>query len=212
MEEKIQLTKQLEEKQNDFIDYQNSSQQEIEMLHQKLIDVENERENLINENEMQNKEINQLKEDLYQFQTDGNIFLEEKKENDNKFDNLAQAFQIREQEYSVEFEKLQKMNQKLQIENENLKNKYQNKINLLTLQNKEACLRVRKLINTCISLKNYALSIERNINMNNSMFLGGNNYQGGNIQKNRDLLNGMNNIINQIDSKILNDDFLNQTH
>ena len=48
--------------------------------------------------------------------------------------------------------------------------------------------------------------------MNNSMFLGGNNYQGGNIQKNRDLLNGMNNIINQIDSKILNDDFLNQTH
>ena len=92
------------------------------------------------------------------------------------------------------------------------------KINLLTLQNNEATLRVRKLINTCISLKNYALSIERNLNMNNvnnmnnSMFIGGNPNFPGTYQKNKDLLTGMNNIINQIDSKILNDDLLNQTY
>ena len=33
-----------------------------------------------------------------------------------------------------------------------------------------------------------------------------------NYQKNKDLLAGMNNIINQLDSKILNDDLLNQTY
>ena len=214
IEEKDQLIKQLDEKQNEFNEYQNSSQQEIEMLHQKLIAVEEERENLINENEMQSKEINQLKEDLYQYETNGNFYLEEKRENDSKFNNLAQAFQIKEQEYAEEIEKLKKINQKLLNENEILRNKYEKKINLLTLQNNEACLRVRKLINTCISLKNYALNIERNMNMNNmnnSMILGGNNTIQY-YQKNKDLLSGMNNIINQIDSKILNDDFLNQTY
>ena len=55
------------------------------------------------------------------------------------------------------------------------------------------------------------------MNLNNSVILGANNtFQGqrlsGNYQINKDLLSGMNNIINQIDSKILNDDFLNQTY
>ena len=208
MEEKDQLIKQLDEKQNDFNDYQTSSQQEIEMLHQKLIDVENERENLINENDNQNREISQLKEDLFQYEANGNYILEERNENANKFNNLAQAFHIKKEEYLEEIDKLKKINQKLLNENETLKNKYEKKIHLLTLQNNEACLRVRKLINTCISLKNNELRNERNMNnMNNSMFLGGNNnFQGllGNYQKN--------NNINQIDSKILKDDFLNQTY
>ena len=218
IEEKNQLIKQLTEKQNDFNEYQNSSQQEIEILHQKLSAAEDERENLINDNDMLNKEISQLKDELYQYEANGNIYLEEKRETDNKFNNLAQAFQMKEQEYSEEIENLKKINQKLLIDNENLKNKYEKKINLLTLQNNEATLRVRKLINTCISLKNYALSIEGNLNMNNvnnmnnSMFIGGNPNFPGTYQKNKDLLTGMNNIINQIDSKILNDDLLNQTY
>ena len=217
LEEKDQLIKQLNEKQNDFNEYQNSSQQEIEMLHQKLLAVEEERENLINENDMRNKEINELKDDLYQYEANGNIYLEEKKQNDNKFNNLAKAFQIKEEEFSDEIEKLKKINMKLQNDLENLNNKYSKKIDLLTLQNKEATLRVRKLINTCITLKNYALNIERNMNnMNNSLLLGNSTFQAQNFngafQKNRDLLNGMNNIINQIDSKIFNDDLLNQTY
>ena len=217
LEEKDQLIKQLNEKQNDFNEYQNSSQQEIEMLHQKLLAVEEERENLINENDMRNKEINELKDDLYQYEANGNIYLEEKKQNDNKFNNLAKAFQIKEEEFSDEIEKLKKINMKLQNDLENLNNKYSKKIDLLTLQNKEATLRVRKLINTCITLKNYALNIERNMNnMNNSLLLGNSTFQAqdfnGAFQKNRDLLNGMNNIINQIDSKIFNDDLLNQTY
>ena len=217
LEEKDQLIKQLNEKQNDFNEYQNSSQQEIEMLHQKLLAVEEERENLINENDMRNKEINELKDDLYQYEANGNIYLEEKKQNDNKFNNLAKAFQIKEEEFSDEIEKLKKINMKVQNDLENLNNKYSKKIDLLTLQNKEATLRVRKLINTCITLKNYALNIERNMNnMNNSLLLGNSTFQAQNFngafQKNRDLLNGMNNIINQIDSKIFNDDLLNQTY
>ena len=216
IEEKKQLMEQLKEKQNDFVEYQNSSQQEIEMLRQKLSAAEDERINLINENDNQNQEINDLRDELGKYRAKDNLFFEEQKQNENKFNNLAQAFHIKEQEFSDEIEKLRKISQKLQIENENLKNKYEKKVNLLTLQNNESTLRVRKLINTCISLKNYALTIERNLNMsnmnNNSMFLGQGPQFMGNYQKNKDLLAGMNNIINQIDSKILKDDFLNQTY
>ena len=108
---------------------------------------------------------------------------------------------------------MKKINQKLQADNENLKIKYEKKVNLLTLQNNEATLRVRKLINTCITLKNYALSIQRNLNMNNmnnSKFLGNNTFQGQNYKGN--IVTGLNNLVNQIDSKILNDDLLNQTY
>jgi hypothetical protein len=221
-EEKAQLTKQLNDKQNDFNEYQNSSQQEVEMLKQKLLSAGEEKDNLIKDNEQQINIIKQLKEDINHYETNNNIFLEEKKENDDKFNNLAQAFQIKEGEFSEEIDKLKKLNQKLLSENENLKSKYEKKINLLTLQNNEATLRVKKLINTCISLKEYVLSIERNMNNinntnNNLTYVGPNNntFQGqrfSSVQSNRDILNGMNNIINQIDSKLLNDEFLNQTY
>ena len=186
------------------------------MLQQKLSAAEDERINLINENDNQNQEINDLRDELGKYRANDNLFFEEQKQNENKFNNLAQAFHIKEREFSDDIEKLRKINQKLQIENENLKNKYEKKVNLLTLQNNESTLRVRKLINTCISLKNYALTIERNLNMsninNNSMLLGQGSQFMANYQKNKDLLAGMNNIINQIDSKILKDDFLNQTY
>jgi hypothetical protein len=214
LEEKDQLIKQLKEKQDDFNEYQNSSQQEIEMLHHKLSNLEDERENLYNELDTKNKELSQLQDVLDQYEANGNYYLEEKKEKDYKFNNLAQAFQIKEQEYAEQISKLKKINQKLQVDNENLKMKYEKKINLLTLQNNEATVRVRRLINTCISLKNHILTMQRNLNMNNannSMFIGGNNtFQGQNYKGN--LVSGLNNIVNQIDSKILNDDLLNQTY
>ena len=222
-EEKAQLTKQLKDKQSDFNEYQNSSQQEVEMLKQKLLSSGEEKDNLIKDNEQQINIIKQLKEDINHYETNNNIYLEEKKENDDKFNNLAQAFQIKEAEFSEEIDKLKKLNQKLLSENQNLKSKYEKKINLLTLQNNEATLRVKKLIDTCISLKEYVLNIERNMNNvnntnnNNSTYVGPNNntFQGqrfSSVQRNRDILNGMNNIINQIDSKLLNEEFLNQTY
>ena len=212
IEEKDQLIKQLNEKQNDFNEYQNSSQQEIEMLNQKYLAIEEERENLINSVDILNQEINQLKGELYQYESNGNIYLEEKNESENKINNLAHSFQIKEEEYLMEIEKMEKINQKLKKEIDNLKAKFEQKINLLILQNNEANTRVKKLINTCISLKNYALSIERNINMNNTLYRGngGNQNYGGNYLKTKDLLSSMNNIINNIDPKMLNDN-LNQT-
>ena len=209
IEEKDQLIKQLNEKQNDFNEYQTSSQQEIEMLNQKYLAIEEERENLINSVDILNQEINQLKGELYQYESNGNIYLEEKNESENKINNLAHSFQIKEEEYLMEIEKLDKINQKLKKEIDNLNAKFDKKISLLILQNNEANLRVKKLINTCISLKNYALSIERNINMNKTLYGGNQNY-GSNFLKTKDLINSMNNIINNIDPKILNDN-LNQT-
>ena len=214
MEEKTQLIKQLNDNQNDFNEYKNSSQQEIEMLHQKLLALEEERENLINDNENQITEVNQLKGELNKYATQDKIRLEESKEVDNKFNNLAQAFQIKEKEYTEEINRLIKINQKLQNDNENLKAKYEKKINLLTLQNNEATLRVRKLINTCITLKDYAMSVERNINnaqlglgqLNNSMYIPNTGFNINNTFQGGKFGGG-----NQID-KILNDVDLNQTY
>jgi chromosome segregation ATPase len=187
MEEKEQLMIQLNERQNDFNEYQNSSERDIQMLNQKLLALEKERENLIFENEQQNNEINQLKEDLYQFEANGNIIFEEKKYNDNKINNMAQAFQIKEGELSEENEKLYKIIKKLEKENQNLQAKYEKRVNLLTLENNEASLRIRKLINTCITLKDYALNIERNmnnINLSNSMIID-NQKNRGYLQNNK---------------------------
>jgi chromosome segregation ATPase len=225
IEEKNQLIKQLNDNQNDFNEYKNSSQQEIEMLHQKMLALEEERENLMNDNENNINEVNQLKNEISQYISQEKIRFEESKEADDKFSNLAKAFQIKEKEYSDEIIKLTKINQKLQNDNENLKAKYEKKINLLTLQNNEATLRVKKLINTCISLKDYAMNLERNMSnaqaginlgqMNNSMFLpnmGGLNinstFQGGKFTS------GFQNNINEgnQNDKILNDEELNQTY
>ncbi len=220
IEEKNQLIKQLNDNQNDFNEYKTSSQHEIEMLHQKLTALENERENLINDHKNQITEVNQLKDEISQYAAQDKIRFEETKQVDNKFNNLAQAFQIKEKEYSEQIIQLTKLNQKLQYDNENLKAKYEKKINLLTLQNNEATLRVKKLINTCISLKDYAMNAERNLNnsqlnlgqLNNSMFIPNTGFNINNTFQAGKFSGGIqNNKVNPME-KILNDDELNQTY
>ena len=182
IEEKNQIIKQLNETQNDFNEYRNSSQQEIELLHQKVVSLEEENYNLINDNQNQTNEVNQLKEEIDQFANQDKIRFEESQEYDNKFNNLAQAFQIKEKEFNDEIFQMRKINQKLMNDNENMRAKYDKKINLLTLQNNEASLRVKKLINTCIKLKDDLMTLQRKTGMNmgtsgvfgqanNSMFL-----------------------------------------
>ena len=174
IEEKNQLIKQLNENQEDFDEYRNSSQQEIELLHQKVVSLEEERENLINDNENQITEVNQLKDELNQFASQDQLRMEENQQYDNRFNNLATAFQIKEKEFGEELYKMKNINQKLMKENENMKAKYEKKINLLTLQNNEATLRVKKLINTCIQLKDTVMTLQRKmgINMGSSGILG----------------------------------------
>ena len=230
MEEKTQLIKQLNDNQNDFNEYKTSSLQEIEILHQKINALDEERKNLINNNEKQINDINQLKDEINQYAQLVKAKNEEIQEADKKFNNLAKAFQIKEKEYSEQIIKLKNNNQGLISDSEDIKAKYEKKINLLTLQNNEATLRIKKLINTCITLKDYALSLERNIN-NNKLGIGElNNINSLNSINNLNLNSvnnsvlvpnlGLNNINNYINStfqnnleidKILNEEELNKT-
>ena len=116
------------------------------------------------------------------------------------------------------------------------------KIQILTLNNNELNARVKNLINTLIGLKDYALSIERNMNdvsmmrqqgnncsvfvKNNYSFLNddnnincdNNNVGCGRIDENnqyqnsRELLNDMKNMIQQIDVRINNEMDCNQAY
>ena len=180
--------------------------------------MEEERENLINDNENQITEVNQLKNEISQLSSQDQLRMEESQEYNNKFNNLATAYQIKEKELGNEIYSLKKINQKLMNDNENLRTKYEKKINLLTLQNNEATLRVRKLINTCIQLKDTIMTLQRKMGnsymgQNNSMFLPNtglniNNlshfqYSTGNFPKTE---------INNNDDDILNNDNLDLTY
>ena len=185
LQEKELLLKQLNDKQIDFAELQNSSQQEIDMLHNKLEMLENEKNMLISDNENHRDEINQLQDDINQYLSDDQLHFEECKEADKKYNDLANAYKIKERDYSAAMAQLNVLNNNLRIELDLIKSKYEKKIQMLTLNNNELNARVKNLINTLISLKDYALSIERNMNdvsfvrqqgNNCSMFIKNNNY------------------------------------
>lgn len=184
LQEKELLLKQLNDKQIDFAELQNSSQQEIDMLHNKLEMLENEKNMLISDNENHKDEINQLQDDINQYLSDDQLHFEECKEADKKYNDLANAYKIKERDYSAAMAQLNVLNNNLRIELDLIKSKYEKKIQMLTLNNNELNARVKNLINTLIGLKDYALSIERNMNdvsfirqqgNNCSMFIKNNN-------------------------------------
>ena len=87
---------------------------------------------------------------------------------------------------------------------------------MLKLENEELNCRIKNLISTLISLKDYAMSIERNINdngtpnLNNSMYNSipysynvGMSVSDSDNKYSKQLINGMKNMIAKIDSKIL---------
>jgi hypothetical protein len=163
-QEKELLLKQLNDKQIDFVEFQNSAQQEIDMLRNKLDMLEKEKNMLISDNENHQDEINQLHEDLNQYLCDDEIHFEECKEADKKYNELAEAYKMKEKDCNSAIAQLNIMNNNLRTELELLKSKYEKKIKILTLNNEELNTRVKNLINTLISLKDYALSIERQLN------------------------------------------------
>ena len=201
-EENNQLEIQLQEKQNDFEDYQLSSQQEIEFLKQKLEEEQEDKDNIIAQLESQDNEINQFKEEIINYQNSGNIILNENKEKENELNNMEKLFQIKEEEYINEIDNLRIMNTKLNKDLQNMKNKYDKKIKELQLQYDGASLRVNKLIHNNISLKQQLLNLQRNLNINN--------------------INDVNSIINsgnnqkkfsssQLNLRAYNDDLFNET-
>jgi chromosome segregation ATPase len=181
IQEKNLLLKQLNEKQIDFSEYQNSSEQEMNLLHNKVASLEKEKNFLINDNQLNRNEINQLQDDINQYLNDDKLHFEECKQADKKYNDLAEAYKIKEKEYSEALAQLNIINNKLKVELELIKSKYEKKIHNLTLNNNELNIRVKNLINSLIALKDYALSIERNMNeaqnlkQNYSMFIKNNN-------------------------------------
>jgi hypothetical protein len=189
-QEKELLLKQLNDKQIDFVEFQNSAQQEIDMLRNKLEMLEKEKNMLISDNENHKDEINQLHDDLNQYLCDDEIHFEECKEADKKYNELAEAYKMKEKDCNSAIAQLNIMNNNLRIK-------------ILTLNNEELNTRVKNLINTLISLKDYALSIERQLNdvpfakqqddnNNYSMFVRNNNFSSF---ENNDINNINNNCI-----------------
>ena len=147
---------------------------------------------------------------------------------DKKYNDLIKAFELKEKEHKDEINKLNQINKKGNNDLEILKAKYEKKIQVLTLSNNELNSRIKNLINSLIALKDYAMSIERNmndanLNINNSIYTNqGLNYMGvnnicnqnnnfNNLNVDKDtyshqLIQGMKDMINKIDSKIENNE------
>jgi chromosome segregation ATPase len=202
LQEKELLLKQLNDKQIDFAEFQNSSQQEIDMLHNKLEMLEKEKNMLISDNENHKDEINQLHNDINQYLSDDQIHFEECKEADKKYNDLANAYKMKERDYSAAMAQLNVLNNNLRIELDLIKSKYEKKIQILTLNNNELNTRVKNLINTLIGLKDYALSIERNMNDVTLMRQQGNNNYSMILKNNYSLMNddNINSSVNNINN------------
>ena len=164
MKEKETLLQKLNDKQIDFDEYQNSSQQEMNILHNKLASLEKEKNILINDNQNHRNEIYQLQDDMNQYLNDDKLHFEECRQVDQKYNNLVKAYKNKEKEYSENIAKLNVVINNLKVEMELIKTKYEKKIQNLTLNNNELNVRVKNLINSLIALKDYALTIERNMN------------------------------------------------
>ena len=250
IEEKDSLLNQLNEKQRDFNEYKNSTEDELNILNNKIASLEKEKNILINDNQNQRNEIIQLNDDINQYLNNDKIHFEECKQADQKYNGLAKSYKMKEKEYSEALAQLNVLNNNLRVELELIKSKYEKIIQDLMIKNNGLSERVKNLINSLIALKDYALSIERNMNAaqnfgystmfknnnlngnkNNSMILKNNNnsfmneelgnsynspnltYQGEfnnysfeeNNKKNRELLNSMKNMLNHIDTKIIDE-------
>ena len=203
IQEKESLLKQLNEKQLDFNQYQNSTEEEINILNAKINDLENEKNILINKNENQINEIVQLKNNINQYLNDDKIHFEECRQADQKYNNLAKNYKNKEKEYSETLAKLNVLNNNLRVELELIKSKYEKKIQDLMLNNNELNSRVKNLIKSLIALKDYALSIERNMNE-------AQNFRNSNFNKNNDII-GKNNysMIIKNNNSFMNDELGN---
>ena len=212
-DEKDLLTKKLNDKQIDFVEYQNSSQQENDILHKKLLMMDKERSQLIDNLTSTQDEIKNLQEQIAQYETHSKLHLDECKEVDRKYNDLAKTLELKEEEYNSECERYSNLLKKSQNDIDVLKAKYEKKCQMLKLENDELNVRIKNLISTLISLKDYAMSVERNINdrgninMNNSMYTASpytyNMIGDTDNQYSKQLINGMKNMIAKIDSTIL---------
>jgi predicted RNase H-like nuclease (RuvC/YqgF family) len=172
-----------------------------------------------------------LQEQINQFELSSQSNKNECDKIDKQYNDLVKAYEIKEKEFQDKVLQIKSISQKRKNEMETLRSKYEKKIQSLTLNNNELNSRINNLINSLIALKDYAISIERNLNeasvinaMNSSMYstmgfttcCGGCNncgFSSGRDNKDsEDLIQEMKDMINRIDSKILNNNVLDQTY
>ncbi len=220
-EEKERLQRQLYDKQMDFVQYQNSAQHIIDILHKKLLFLDREKNNLYDSQNSNNNEINNLQEQINQYELNSLTNIEECSKIDKQYNDLVKAFQIKENEFNERTNKFISISQRRSNNMELLKTKYEKKIQNLIISNNELNSRISNLINSLISLKDYAMSIERSLNevndMNNSMYSTQgitmiNNCYSSNRKNNKfneELIKDMKDIIQRIDYNIMNNNVIN---
>ena len=220
-EEKERLQRQLYDKQMDFVQYQNSAQHIIDILHKKLLFLDREKNNLYDSQNSNNNEINNLQEQINQYELNSLTNIEECSKIDKQYNDLVKAFQIKENEFNERTNKFISISQRRSNNMELLKTKYEKKIQNLIISNNELNSRISNLINSLISLKDYAMSIERSLNevndMNNSMYSTqgitminncySSNRKNNNI--NEELIKDMKDMIQRIDYNIMNNNVIN---
>ena len=215
-EEKERLQRQFNDKQMDFVEFQNSTQHIIDILHKKLLSIDKEKNYLFDNQNSNINEINLLQEQLNQYKLSNNDNFEECNKIDKQYNDLYKAFQIKDSEFNEKSNQLKSVIQKRNIEKEKIKIKYEKEIQNLILSNNELNSTISKLINNLIEVKDNAMSIERSINeaneLNNSIYstqgLTTNNNcytTNRNYNKfNEELIKDIKNMIEKIDYNIMN--------
>ena len=215
-EEKERLQRQFNDKQMDYVEYQNSSQHIIDILHKKLLLTDKEKNNLFENQNSNINEINLLQEQINQYVLDNQTNFEECNKIDKQYHDLYKAFQIKDNEFNEKSNQLKSVIQKRNSEKEKIKIKYEKEIQRLNLSNNELNSKITKLINSLIEIKDFAMSIEREVNetneLNNSIY----STQGLSINNNcyttnrnsnkfnQELIKDIKNMLEKIDYNIMN--------
>ena len=222
-DEKNKLEKKLLDKENDLNLQKKISNNEINALKKQINFLDKARNNLVNDKTYTMDQIYNLQNQLNQFKQNNLTNQNESFKLDKKYNDLVKTLDLNNKSYQDEINRLSNINLQLSNQNEILKAEYEKKIQMLTLSNNELNARVKNLLSSLIALKDYALSIERNMNdanmnINNSLysFPGGRNHvlninsNPSNDEYSREMIKNMKDMINKIDSKILNNNDYNQ--
>ena len=118
-EEKEKLQKQLNDKQMDFVQFQNSSQQIIDILHKKLLNLDKEKNNLVENQNTNDNQISVLQEQLNQFEINTQSNKNECDKIDKQYNDLVKAINIKDKEFQDKFMQLNLIREKRRNDMEN---------------------------------------------------------------------------------------------
>ena len=216
--EKDNLERKLIDKENDLNNQKLNLNNEINTLKKQLTFLDKARNNLVNDKTNSMDQIFNLQNQLNQYKQNTINNQNESFKLDKKYNDLLKTLEIKEKSHQEEINRLNSLNLQITNQNEILKAEYEKKIQMLTLSNNELNARVKNLLSSLIALKDYSLSIERNINdaninINNSLysfpkknsFNNNFNTNPSNDDFSREMIKNMKDMINKIDSQILSD-------